>query len=315
MSARLVMKLRVEAAEPSTPEVTLFTLAHRTRPELPAWTPGAHVDLRLPDGRVRQYSLCGDPAERGRWRIAVKREEEGRGGSRWCHESLAPGAPVLVSAPRNNFPLADTAARHVLVGGGIGVTPLAAMARHLLRTGADFTLHHAARAAAQAPLLPELRALCGDRLVTWFGDEGRRFHPGALGPPAEGTHLYLCGPPGMTDAVRAAATTAGWPEAQVHAEAFQPPSDEKFAPEPFDILLASTGARLHVPADRTALAALRDAGIDLPSACENGICGSCLCGYRDGAVVHRDQVLPAAERTRRMAPCVSRARGRVTLEL
>jgi ferredoxin-NADP reductase len=315
MTARLIMKMRVEAVEASTPEVSLFTIAHPNRPELPAWTPGAHVDLRLPDGRVRQYSLCGDPAERGRWRLAIKREDAGRGGSRWCHDTLVPGAPVLVSAPRNNFPLAEGAARHLLVAGGIGVTPLAAMARHLAGTGADFALHFASRSAAQAPLLPELRAICGARLVSWFGDEGRRFHAGVLGPPVPGTHLYVCGPQRLTDAVRAASAEAGWPDAQLHYEIFQPTLDANFKPEPFDILVASTGQRLRVPADRSALEVLREAGFVMPSSCENGVCGSCECGYRDGVVIHRDQVLPVAARQDRMTPCVSRARVAVTLAL
>jgi vanillate O-demethylase ferredoxin subunit len=316
MTARLVMRMRVEAAEPSTPEVMIYTLAHPTRPVLPEAPPGSHVDLRLPDGRVRQYSLCGDPADRSRWRIAVKREDAGRGVSRWCHEALCPGAPVLVSAPRNNFPLAPQARRHLLVAGGIGVTPLAAMARHLAATGADFTLHFAARSAGLAPLLPELRAICGERLVTWFGAEGRRLDPAALlGPPEEGTHLYACGPDRLTEAVRAGAGALGWPEERVHVELFQATLDENFKPEPFDILLASSGERLRVPADRSALEVLREHGLPMPSSCENGLCGACVCGYRDGVVIHRDRILPVGARQDRMTPCVSRARVEVTLEL
>ena len=309
------MRMRVEAAEPSTPEVTVFTLAHPNRPALPEWAPGAHVDLRLPDGRVRQYSLCGDPADRSRWRVAVKREDAGRGVSRWCHEALRAGAPVLVSAPRNNFPLASGARRHLLVAGGIGITPLAAMARHLAATGGDFSLHFAARSAAAAPLLPELRAVCGPRLLTWLGDEGRRFDPALVGPPEEGTHLYACGPERLTNAVREQAVSLGWPAERVHSEAFQATPDEDFKPEPFDVVLASSGETLRVPADRSALDVLRDHGLPMPSSCENGLCGACVCGYRDGAVIHRDRILPVGARQDRMTPCVSRARVSVTLDL
>lgn len=315
MTARLIMRMRVEAAEPSTPEVTVFTLAHPTRPVLPEAPPGAHVDLRLPDGRVRQYSLCGDPADRSRWRVAVKREDAGRGGSRWCHESLRAGSPVLVSAPRNNFPLAPDARRHVMVAGGIGVTPFAAMARHLAAEGADFALHFAARSAASAPLLPEVRAACGSRLVTWFGAEGRRFDPALLGPPEEETHVYACGPERLTAAVRERTEALGWPPERVRFEVFQATLDENFKPEPFDVVLASSGETLRVPADRSALDVLRDHGLAMPSSCENGVCGACVCGYRDGAVIHRDQVLPVGARQDRMTPCVSRARVAVTLEL
>jgi len=268
----------------------------------------------MADGKVRQYSLCGTPGVQPRWQIAVKREAAGRGGSAWVHASLLPGGEALVSAPRNNFPLAR-GDRHVLVAGGIGVTPMLAMARTLAATGADFALHFCARAAALAPLLVELQAVCGDRLVTWFADEGRRFDPTRIGRPAPGTQLYACGPPRLTDAVRAAAQAAGWGEAQQHYEVFQPTLDENFKPEPFTLKLASTGEVLLVPADRSALAVLRERGFALPSSCELGVCGSCVCGYTDGVVIHRDSVLPVAARQDRMTLCVSRARVAVTVAL
>lgn len=309
------MKLRVAEAVATTPEVLRLTLVHPLRPELPPWEAGAHVDLRLPDGRTRQYSLCGDPADRGRYVLAIKREDTGRGGSRWMHANLAPGAVAHVSHPRNNFGLAAQARAHVLVGGGIGVTPLAAMARHLAAAGADFTLHLCARSAERAPLLAELRALCGDRLRCWFSSGGERFDPAALGAVADGVHVYACGPQRLTDAVRAALEAGGWPPGQVHVEHFAPVADENYKPEPFDALIASTGARLHVPADRSLLDVLRGHGFSMPSSCEIGVCGSCECGYRDGTVIHRDVVLPVARRQDRMMPCVSRARVALTLDL
>ena len=315
MSARIVMKLTVAEAVATTPEVVRLTLVHPQRPALPAWEPGAHVDLRLPDGRTRQYSLCGDPADRSRYVLAIKREEAGRGGSLWTHANLTAGAAAHISHPRNNFGLAAGARRHVLVGGGIGVTPLAAMARALAARGADFTLHLCARSAEHAPLLSELRTLCGDRLRCWFSAEGSRFDPAALGTPEDGVHLYACGPQRLTDAVQAALEGAGWPADQVHVEHFAPIADETFKPEPFDARIASTGDVLHVPADLSLLEVLRRHGLAMPSSCEIGVCGSCECGYRDGTVIHRDVVLPVARRQDRMMPCVSRARVRLTLEL
>jgi ferredoxin-NADP reductase len=315
VTARVIMRMRVEATALATPEVMVGTFVHPKRAVLPPWTPGAHVDLRLPDGRVRQYSLCGDPADRSRYRIAVKREEVGRGGSRWCHDSLTPGAEALLSAPRNNFPLAEGATRHVMVAGGIGITPFVAGARQLAAAGAEVTLHFAARSAALAPLLPELRAALGPRLVTWFADEGRRLDPAVLGSPAAGTHLYACGPERLLDAVRAQAATIGWPDSQLHVEVFQPMLDENFKPEPFDLHLALSGGTLRVPADRSALEVLREHGLPMPSSCEIGVCGTCACGYRDGVVIHRDVVLPVGARQDRMTPCVSRARVAVTLDL
>jgi ferredoxin-NADP reductase len=315
MTARLIMKLRVEGARYTTPDVLHLVFVHPVKPELPPWAPGAHVDLRLPDGRVRQYSLLGDPADRTRYEIAIKREDPGRGASLWAHANLTVGAIAHVSAPRNNFPLAKDARRCVLVAGGIGITPFVSMARQLARDGADFELNLCARSAESAPLLAELGAICGDRLRTWFSRDGRRFEPAAIGAPDAGRHLYVCGPQRLLDAVLAAATAAGWPDAHIHTEVFQPIRDENFNPEPFDAFIASTGAVLHVPADRSLLDILRANGLSMASSCELGVCGSCICGYRNGSVIHRDVILPLASRQDRMTPCVSRAHVSVTLEL
>jgi ferredoxin-NADP reductase len=315
VSARLIMKLRVASARFTTPDVLHISFTHPLRPELPAWTPGAHVDVRMADGRVRQYSLCGDARDRTRYEIAIKREDEGRGGSLLLHETLRTGVIAHVSAPRNNFALVDGAHRHILVAGGIGVTPLIGMARFLAATGQDFLLHFCARSADAAPLLAEAHAICGSRSRLWFSTEGRRFNPAELGPPSAGTHIYVCGPGGLVEVVRDGAIAMGWPAGQLHAEVFQAELDETFKPEPFDAKLASTGEVLHVPADRSLLAVLRDHGISLPSSCELGVCGSCVCGYRDGSVIHRDVVIPLNARQDRIAPCVSRARVSVTLDL
>ena len=315
MTARLIMKLRVAAVTLTTPDVMLLSLVHPTRPELPAWTAGAHVDFRLPDRRVRQYSLCGDPEDRSRYEIAIKRETDGRGGSVWVHTNLERGGIVHVSAPRNNFALADNAREHVLIGGGIGITPLKAMAHELVRQEAAFHLHLCARSAAGAPLLAELRELCGSRLSTWFSADGHRFDPSVLGPAREGTHVYACGPGRLLEAVNQGALAAGWPVANIHAEVFSALVDETFKPEPFDVRLASTGRLVHVPADRSILDVLLEAGMALPSSCGLGVCGSCICGYRDGTVLHRDVVIPLAQRQDRIAICVSRARVSVTLDL
>lgn len=314
MTARLIMKLLVADVRPCGPGVSLFTLVHARRPELPAFTAGAHVDLHLPDGRIRQYSLCGDPAERRSYRIAIRREGQGRGGSVLAHDTLRPGAIVPVSAPRNNFPLAAEARRHVLVAGGIGITPFAAMAHQLRREGADFTLHYCTR-RRDAPLMAELRTLCGPRLVRHCAEDPAdvRFDPAMLGAPHPDTHVYCCGPARLLRSVQAA--TAAWPAAQVHWEVFQAAVDENFRPEPFDVILASTGEAVRVPADRSALEVLRRRGLVLPSSCESGVCGACECGYRSGAVIHRDSLLDAAARRNRMMLCVSRGRGSVTLDL
>jgi len=313
MSARLIMKLRVAEARLVTADTLLLRLVHQSRPQLPAWTAGAHVDLLLPDGKVRQYSLCGDPAGRGSYTIAVKREEAGRGGSAWIHETLAEGVFANISAPRNNFALAEGASHHLLVAGGIGVTPILAMARELAAAGASFSVHYCARSAPAAPLLEELRDVCVERLSCWFSAQSQRFTPAALGPPHDGAHLYACGPLGLIDDLTAHALGQGWSPEHIHAEKFQALRDEDFVPEAFEVELVSTGQRLHVPASATLLSVLQAHGVPMRTSCETGICGSCICEYAEGDVIHRDAVLQIAERSHRIVPCVSRAKGKLTL--
>ena len=313
MTARLIMKLRVAKLRFTTPDVMHLQLVHPLRPTLPEWSAGAHVDLRMPDGRVRQYSLCGDPDDSSKYEIAIKREAAGRGGSIWAHEGLREGSEVHISAPRNNLPLSDKGERYILVAGGIGITPLLSMARTLRCWGKDFTVHYSARSASKAPLLAELRDICGPRLQCWFSEGGSRFDPVAIGPYEAGTQAYICGPQRLLDAVQSALNT--WPEGHVHSEVFQMTVDENFKPEPFEATVASTGQRFLVPADKSLLDILRENDFIMPSSCEMGLCGSCECGYRDGVVLHRDKVLATSKRQDRLMLCVSRARVSVTLDL
>lgn len=313
MTARLIMKMQVAKLRLTTPDVLHLQLAHPQRPQLPEWSAGAHVDLRMPDGRVRQYSLCGDPEDRSTYDIAIKREANGRGGSIWAHDTIREGSELHISAPRNNLPLSATAERYILIAGGIGITPLISMARTLKRWGKDFTLHYCVRSESEAPLLDELKAICGPSLQCWFSRAGSRFDPAIIRPYDASKHVYICGPQRLLDAVQAALSS--WPEEQVHGEVFQMTVDENFKPEPFEATIRSTGQRLLVPADRSLLDVLRENDFPLPSSCEMGVCGSCECGYRDGIVLHRDKVLPNAKRQDRLMLCVSRARVGVTLDL
>jgi ferredoxin-NADP reductase len=318
LTARIIMKMTVGDVRALTDTVKLFTLRHPRRPHLPPPTPGAHVDLHLPDGRIRQYSLCGDPGDDTAYRIAVKREDDGRGASRWIHENLTAGSVIPTSAPRNNFPLAQ-ASRHVLIAGGIGITPILPMARQLARDRVPFELHYCAHDAHGAPFLSDLHEICTpENLSTYFSvangaSAGRLDVEGLLKSVTPGTHVYCCGPQRLTQAFRAAANN--WPDNYVHCEVFKPTLDENFVPEPFDIKLASTGEVLRVPANKSALDVLRTHGVALPSSCEFGICGSCACRYTDGTVIHRDSVLDITARQERMILCVSRARVGVTLDL
>jgi ferredoxin-NADP reductase len=318
LTARIIMKMAVCDARAITDSVRIFTLRHPRRPHLPPPTPGSHVDVHLPSGQTRQYSLCGDPDDDTAYQIAVKREDNGRGVSRWMHENLRSGCVIPVSAPRNNFPLA-TASRHVFIAGGIGITPILSMTRHLARREVPFELHYCAHEARNAPFLLSLRDICGpQRLFTYFsvaGDElsARLNVEALLKAVTPGTHVYCCGPQRLTQAFRAAAFN--WPERYVHCEVFKPTLDENFVPEPFDVRLTSTGEVLRVPADKSALDVLRAHGIGLPSSCESGICGACACRYVEGTVIHRDSVLDVAGRQDRIILCVSRARVSVTLDI
>jgi vanillate O-demethylase ferredoxin subunit len=309
------MKMGVCDARPITDSVRVFTLRHPRREHLPAPTPGSHVDLRLPGGKIRQYSLCGDPDDDTAYQIAVKREDDGRGASRWIHDNLRVGSTLPVSAPRNNFPLA-AASRHIFIAGGIGITPILAMVRHLARRQADFELHYCAHDSRQAPFMPELGEVCGPgRLSTYFSDQRsvRLDVEALLKSVTPGVHVYCCGPARLTQAFRVAAIN--WPESYVHSEIFKPTLDENFVPEPFDVKLASTGEVLRIPANKSALEVLRSHGVALPSSCEFGICGACSSRYVDGTVIHRDAVLDVTARQDQMILCVSRARVGVTLDL
>ncbi len=315
MSSRLIMKLRVAEIRHETPDVMAIRLEHPRRPRLPAWAAGAHVDVHLPDGRVRQYSLCGDPDDRSHYRIAVKREDNGRGGSAWLHGHLPVGAELPVSAPRNHFRLDPDGGRHLLIAGGIGITPLLAMARTLERHGTDFLFHYCVRNPKSAPLLEELAAICGPRLTTWMSDDGAFLDPGPVLAGAAGAQVYVCGPASLTDAVEQAARSLDWPAGCFHTERFAALQDADFTPEAFEAVLASDGSRIEVPADRSLLSVLAEKGVALESSCEIGVCGACECGYREGEVVHRDVVLDPERRKTRLMPCVSRGKGTIVLDL
>lgn len=314
MAARIIMKMVVADARDGSGDVRRLVLRHPRRPVLPEPEAGAHVDIRLPDGRVRHYSLCGDPADHSQYVIAVKREAEGRGGSRWIHDNLTVGAEVHVSAPRNHFPLAVEAREHILIAGGIGITPMLAMAHRLRRDGASFTLHFCAKRAYKAPLLADAVDVCRTNLRGWFSGDagGSRFDAAkALAGLSGQSHVYCCGPIRLVEAVRAAAMHL--PPRQIHLETFVPPA---LGPaQPFDMVIASTGQTLHVPAERSALSVLRDNGFRIASSCELGVCGSCECRYRSGTVIHRDVVLDQEQRNDTLLLCVSRGADRLVLDL
>ncbi len=305
----VVQDIRIEAEG-----VLSFHLVDPEGRDLPAFTAGAHVDVEMPGGLTRQYSLCNDPGERNRYVIAVLREADGRGGSAWMHTAVRRGDRLMIGAPRNNFPLVETARSHILIAGGIGVTPMLAMARRLRTIGADWRLHYCSRRVETTAFHAELSAPPFQDAVTFHHDGGDPRNgidlEAALRDAAPGTHLYCCGPASLMAAVRAAA--AAFPADAVHFEAFKAePPPAGTADRPFSVRLARRGITLTVPENRSTLSVLRENGVDVPTSCEEGVCGTCAVTVLDGEVDHRDQVLSDAERStgRLMLVCVSRARG------
>ncbi|RAH98994.1 oxidoreductase [Acuticoccus sediminis] len=308
----------VRRIEALTPTVRLIELADPDDWPLPPFRAGAHVDLHLPNGLTRSYSLCGDPQAATRWRLAVLREVESRGGSAHLHDALAVGDTVACSLPRNNFPLAADGRRHVFLAAGIGVTPFLAMVADLERSGAHFHLHLWARAADMAPFAADVARLAGEGRASLHlpGPERLSIAAAVAAEAAdEGAHLYACGPARFLDDYDAA--TAALDPARVHREYFVPPPVE-IEPDagPFEVELARSGMVLTVEPGQTVLAAVRAAGVAVDASCEGGICGACRTRVLSGEPRHADRVLKPSERAEAMMICVGGSRSpRLTLDL
>jgi ferredoxin-NADP reductase len=296
--------------------VATLTLAAPDGHRLPDWTPGSHIDLVLPNGLTRQYSLCGDRWDAHSYRVGVLLEKEGRGGSSHVHEQLEPGHLVGVGGPRNNFPLVP-AQRYLFVAGGIGITPLLPMVHQAELLGADWRLLYLGRSRKSMAFLDELEPY-RDRVVVHPKDElGPLDLTGFLGRPEAGTRVYCCGPSRLLAGVEAAC--AGWPPYTLRTERFV--AEEATAPArttPFEVALARTGTTVTVTPDVSVLEAVGGAGVEVLSSCRQGICGTCETGVLDGRPDHRDSLLDDDERAAGdcMYVCVSRALSdRLVLDL
>ena len=315
------LALRVAAITPLTPRIRMFELVAADGGALPGFAAGAHIDVEIPGVEGRSYSLLNPPGGEA-WRIAVLREQAGRGGSAFMHDRVGVGDVLRASGPENHFALSAQADLHLLIAGGIGITPILAMADELAGRGAEFILHYCARSRDEAAFADALTARAGGRLHLHLdgGDPARGLDIAALlkNKPAGG-HVYVCGPRAMIQAVREA--TSHWPVGTVHWEAFAG-NDADTAPRntdtAFEIELAKSGQVLSVPADKKILDVLRDAGIKVKTLCRDGVCGTCKTRYLGGAVDHRDEVLTVAEQGKFLQVCVSRGRpeaGRLILDL
>ena len=317
-----LLRVRVARKTPEAEGIASFELVDANGGELPAFDAGAHLDVHAPGGHVRQYSLCNAPGERQRYLIGVLRDPAPRGGSAALHDGLRVGDTLDVSPPKNHFPLDEQAQRSVLFAGGIGVTPILAMAEHLHAIGADFTLHYCTRSAARTAFAQRLASSGYAAQVQFHHDDGASDQKldlaRTLAQPEAGTHLYVCGPSGFLDAVRATARDAGWPDAQVHFEYFTGVAQHAATDRHFDIVIKSSGQVIRVEAAQTVTEALEANGVVVPTSCEQGVCGTCLTRVLEGEVDHKDLYLTPEEQAAndQFLPCCSRARSaRLVLDL
>ena len=312
------LTVRVARILALTPEVKSIELVHPWGGRLPGYGAGAHVDVHTPGGFRRQYSLARAAvaaAEVERYVIGVKREAASRGGSAAVHEQVREGDLIAISTPRNTFAVQPGPGPHWLLAGGIGLTPLLAMAEQLAQEGREFNLCVFARSRALLPFAGELAAL-GGHVRLHFDDPAapeKLALPALLARPPEGAQLYLCGPAGFMQAAREAA--AAWGEERVHAEYFAAPEGSETAGrgDAFELHLARRGLRVPVGPEQSAVEALAQIGIDIPTSCEQGLCGTCvvpwLASDDAGEPEHRDYCLTGGERRHKVALCCSRARG------
>ncbi|KVC29576.1 PDR/VanB family oxidoreductase [Burkholderia pseudomultivorans] len=311
-------QVRIDALIDAAQDIRCFRVSRVDGRPLDAYEPGAHIDVTAPSGVTRQYSLCGDPDERGSYLFAVKKETQSRGGSRSLHDDVQVGAELTIGTPRNLFRLADTASEHVLIAAGIGITPLLSMAYALDRRGARYRLHYFARSREHAAFVDALSAEPFASHVT--------FHYG-VAPDALAAelarcvasldaqaHVYTCGPGPFMDAVVAAAATRV-PDAAIHLERFAAePAPADAAPAGgFEVRLRRSGQSVHVAPDTSIVDALAQIGIEVDTSCGEGVCGTCMVPVVDGEPDHRDHCLSKAERASNtvICCCVSRARSAV----
>src|ERR1700754_1002818 len=315
-TADLVVRRRSAPAE----GVAVSARAHPENEDLPRWEAGAHIDLILNDGLIRQYSLCGDPGESGVWRVGVLLDPNSRGGSRYVHENLKEGATVRVRGPRNHFPLVD-APHYRFIAGGIGITPIFAMLEAVQRAGGDWTLLYGGRTRASMAFAEDLAERYPERVTVWPQDErGLLDLESLFKEPEDNTLVYCCGPEALLSAVEQHSTH--WPAGILHIERFAakaPTADEAAeALDQFEVVCQRSGSNFEISSERSILEVLEEEGIPILGSCYEGVCGTCEARVVEGTPDHRDSVLNDAERAAGevMLICVSRSRTeRLVLDL
>jgi vanillate O-demethylase ferredoxin subunit len=309
-----MLAVRVARKATEAVDICTFELVAVDGAPLPAFSAGSHVDVALPNGLTRQYSLCNDPLETHRYLIGVLRDPASRGGSQVLHDQVQEGQVLQISAPKNHFPLVHEAGRSLLLAGGIGVTPILCMAERLALTGADFEMHYCTRSRERTAFHGRIASSAYAPQVQFHFDDGAAEQKldltAVLATPQTGVHLYVCGPKGFMDAVLSTARAQGWPESQLHHEFFGAEVAPSASDVSFEVQLASSGRTITVARDQTVTQALSEAGVDVQTSCEQGVCGTCLTRVLEGVPDHKDQYLTPEEQAAndQFTPCCSRAK-------
>ena len=320
MSTQSTLRVRVTRIEPVTPLIKRYTLEALDGGALPPFTGGSHIIVQMRDGSRHYdnaYSLMSSPNALGNYQIGVRRETPSKGGSAFLHDKVAEGDALSITYPNNLFALDKTARHHVLIAGGIGITPFMSQLHDLRQRGGSYELHYAFRADEHGAFRDELAGLCGDRVSFYVDSKGQRLDlAGLLGGMEPGAHAYVCGPGPLIDAVRGAAQAVGVESARVHVEQFAAPKSMGGA---FTVVLAKSGKTVEVAAGESILNAIeRDSTVPVECLCREGVCGTCETRILEGEAEHADQYLSNAEKAaqKTMLICVSRAKGgRIVLDL
>jgi vanillate monooxygenase ferredoxin subunit len=307
--------VQVVARHDEALDVATFELADPSGAKLPAFSAGSHIDVHVPGGPVRQYSLCNDPTESHRYLIGVLRVADSRGGSAAMHAQVREGDTLEISEPKNHFPLAHGAKRSLLIAGGIGITPILCMAERLCNAGSDFGLHYCTRSLERTAFHERIRrARFRDRVAFHFDDgpPDQRFDAAAaLADPRPDWHLYVCGPTGFMDFVLGEARQRGWTDVQLHREYFSAQPHVIASGGAFTVRIASTGKSYTIPPDQSVVDALAAAGVEITTSCCEGVCGTCITRVLEGEPDHRDVYFTEEEHAKndQFTPCCSRSKS------
>lgn len=312
-----MITLKVQEIDELTPAIKKFVFQAVDGGSLPSFSAGAHIDFHLETGMIKSYSLANDPSETDRYVTAILREESGAGGSLYMHDQVHVGKELTITPPQNNFELAEQASQHILLAGGIGITPLLAMGYKLRDEKKDCYLHYCSKSVEETAFLDEVKTIFGNNLTLHHdgGDPANGINlADTFSAQPNGAHVYICGPSGLLNAARDA--TSHWREGSVHFELFtSAKTDEEKATlqsraaedDSFEIELAKSGKILEVPPDKSILQVLWENDIEVLHACEEGWCGNCVVEYLSGGVDHRDEVLDDVDRESKLQVCISRA--------